>query len=388
MSSQYTTSTVSLNANSINTQKIILEDTDILDLIQAGGQNVDISLPTLSSRWDNDFAENLGWVKSEGQWLNGNSYPDAYQMMVQNIGLNDKFIAATEGTALSNDNYDKFLVDTTAVKFRLPLSNGERTLVKKYVNGTEWYNIYSDGWCEQGGQSVHLSSTAFTIRILIPYKDANYSINNQTGFDGYYTQGTAECFRQVWSVTNNSFDTWGHGSGTGLGYHRWATKGYTNIISVGDYNTGSYLYYKLGDVVPSTVVNTQQIVDDLHAECLEFKQEVQAALNQMAAYVVETWHEGTEWYRKYSDGWIEQGGTYISQTTGGSTLSATLSLHTPFSNKNYVMVTQSMRSSTINDYSSLYAGAVLKDTSSVQVKLVAANGAQYISGFMWYACGY
>ena len=78
------------------------------------------------------FAENIGWVKSEGQWLNGNVYRDAYDLMVSRIGINDKFVAATVGTELTDENADKFLIDTTAVKFRLPLINGESVLVYSY----------------------------------------------------------------------------------------------------------------------------------------------------------------------------------------------------------------------------------------------------------------
>lgn len=31
--------------------------------------------------------------------------------------------------------------------------------------------------------------------------------------------------------------------------------------------------------------------------------------------VVETYHSGNSWYRKYSDGWIEQGGYYETDST-------------------------------------------------------------------------
>ncbi len=47
-------------------------------------------------------------------------------------------------------------------------------IVETYSNGTSWYNIYSNGWCEQGGQA---SSTTQVVQIifLIPYKDTNYT---------------------------------------------------------------------------------------------------------------------------------------------------------------------------------------------------------------------
>lgn len=37
-------------------------------------------------------------------------------------------------------------------------SVGIRTVIETYVNGTSWYRVYSDGWCEQGGQFVITTS--------------------------------------------------------------------------------------------------------------------------------------------------------------------------------------------------------------------------------------
>ena len=51
------------------------------------------------------------------------------------------------------------------------------------------------------------------------------------------------------------------------------------------------------------------------------------------AYVTETWSSGTSWYRKYSDGWIEQG--LKIETNPGMAKAFTLA--TPFSNTNYTV---------------------------------------------------
>ena len=40
-----------------------------------------------------------------------------------------------------------------------------------YVNGTSWYRIWSDGWCEQGGE---LGSGSSVVTFLKPFKDTNY----------------------------------------------------------------------------------------------------------------------------------------------------------------------------------------------------------------------
>lgn len=35
-------------------------------------------------------------------------------------------------------------------------------------------------------------------------------------------------------------------------------------------------------------------------------------VNSTCSVCVESWHEGTEWYRVYSDGWCEQGGPFAN----------------------------------------------------------------------------
>ena len=50
------------------------------------------------------------------------------------------------------------------------------------------------------------------------------------------------------------------------------------------------------------------------------------------AYITETWVSGTSWYRKWSDGWIEQGGTL---TNGWSDANHTISLHKAFTTTSY-----------------------------------------------------
>ena len=50
--------------------------------------------------------------------------------------------------------------------------------VESYVNGTSWYRVYSDGWCEQGGEISNLvTSTTTTVYFLKNFVDTNYYIN-------------------------------------------------------------------------------------------------------------------------------------------------------------------------------------------------------------------
>lgn len=256
-------------------QAEIQEKLDLIDTLVA---KTDINLPTLSSRWDSNFAENIGWVKSEGQWLNGNTYHDAYELMVSRIGINDKFIEATEGTELTDENADKFLIDTTAVKFRLPLINGERVLIKKYYEegtyGHNSYEIYSDGYCEQK-YSYHPAATSGTLNFLYPFKNTKYNVtiaqssnsdNSDTGGFEVCTGIAGEGVKKINSIRLSI-----QSSSTTIYIKLF---GYVNIPAISEYNCGNYLFFKLADEVPSTIVNTQVLIDDLKQECDDFKDEL------------------------------------------------------------------------------------------------------------------
>ena len=334
-------------------QAEIQEKLDLIDNLVA---KTDINLPTLSSRWDSDFAENVGWVKSEGQWLNGNTYRDAYDLMVSRIGIHDKFIEATAGTELSDENADKFLIDTTAVKFRLPLINGERVVVKRYdgnrsgsYDGGKYqffyhnsYEVYSDGYCKQSlGHFEWLQGGSGTINLLLPYKNKYYNV----------VVGTTD--------TNNSVDTLGGDAAiisgelvkTETSIRISAAKsqavylhtdGFVNILTPADYNCNTYLFFKLADEVPSTVVDTQQIIDDLHEEAINFKNECSQTLAQ-GDFVIETWRDGYNWYRLYNSGWIEQGGM------GGAAITTySVTLHKEMADANYYVNLTSCNHSSAN----------------------------------------
>ena len=49
--------------------------------------------------------------------------------------------------------------------------------VESYQNGTSWYRLYSDGWCEQGGCYSGSIGTNAGVKILLlkEYKDLNFS---------------------------------------------------------------------------------------------------------------------------------------------------------------------------------------------------------------------
>lgn len=356
-----------------------------LDLIDNLVTKTDINLPTLSSRWDSDFAENIGWVKSEGHWLNGNIYRDAYDLMVSRIGVNDKFIEALEGTELTDENADKFLIDTTAVKFRLPLINGERVLVAKYEwNGWVWYNLYSDGWLEQGA-AVGLTTTNWaTTSFVFPrkFKDLYYSIH---AHGNWSDAGSSSCTFTARSVEGATITC--ANNKVSIKPTQYEARGFSNIPTISEYNCGNYLFFKLADEVPSTVVNTEQVVADLKQECDDFKAALEEKFNS-GAFVTETFRsdDGKSWYRKWSDGWIEQGGCL--RMSGNTNNWQIATLLKPFSNTKYTLCLSPY--SSYNNTSSAHSAAASEAMGSrtTQTFTWFYYGTNSNYGIYFYACGY
>ena len=115
--------------------------------------------------------------------------------------------------------------------------------------------------------------------------------------------------------------------------------------------------------------------------------EVTNKINSMK-YVIETGSNNNGWYRKWSDGFIEQWGILNKTTSAGSELRGTITLPTSFSSTNYIIQITSYRID-INPYNPCYFGAYqITSKNSFIYRCQGINNSQYIDGISWYACGY
>nr|DAR13177.1 MAG TPA: hypothetical protein [Caudoviricetes sp.] len=101
-------------------------------------------------------------------------------------------------------------------------------------------------------------------------------------------------------------------------------------------------------------------------------------------YIIETWNEGTEWYRIWSDGWIEQGG----QSYNAVDSEITIQLHKPYTNSDY-FITQTTGfngawSQTVTGWH-IPATIVSVTNSSFVIHFYSGNG---LNIRRWYTCGY
>lgn len=100
--------------------------------------------------------------------------------------------------------------------------------------------------------------------------------------------------------------------------------------------------------------------------------------------VVETYVNGTSWYRVYSDGWVEQGGEYTTAIATNGNVQITLLK--PFTDTNYnVQVTGRFESRT--DGSSAIAMGAYAESATL-FSIVNDGAVSNNKGAFWQACGY
>lgn len=101
-------------------------------------------------------------------------------------------------------------------------------VTETYVNGTSWYRVYSDGWCEQGGR-ITKQPNPTTVALLKSFANTNYSVSTQCLKDGNAFLSEYETY--IGSITTTSFAiTAGSASRNGTNVESmimwWEAKGY------------------------------------------------------------------------------------------------------------------------------------------------------------------
>lgn len=191
---------------------------------------------------------------SLGSWLSGNVYTTAYNELVNKLG--------TDNVKANTDTYTDydFVVNQDDMTFRLPLFNGDRVLVEKKVvtsNDNTWYNLYSDGWCEQGGGGSFVAGNN-SISLIKPS-----SINGAwaTLNSGLYASSERNLYIGITGTYPNQTLELNTGS-TQTEYVSWWCCGYAPSIPT---NTGTNLYYKLSNAVTNLeLLDVAKVTADLN----------------------------------------------------------------------------------------------------------------------------
>ena len=103
------------------------------------------------------------------------------------------------------------------------------------------------------------------------------------------------------------------------------------------------------------------------------------------AYITETGRSASGWWRKYSDGFIEQGG--VVSFANAQVVNFTVNFAKAFSNTNYGFA--SIGSSTCSSNEAFGTSAYKnKKTTAIAVYISGVWSGHTMNGASWFACGY
>lgn len=164
---------------------------------------------------------------------------------------------------------DYFILDADNKQFKLPRRSNRRIIkAQKPIEGNDylWYNLYSDGWVEQGGKIIAESvedgsGTAGNNIINLPITMANnrywYSANIQVGSSGWdYSNGVVLNSRSTTTLTLKAV------AGTGNLDLFWRVSGYAAESEYAGLDDVLYDYYYVGEFAQTALLQTAGIVSE------------------------------------------------------------------------------------------------------------------------------
>lgn len=124
--------------------------------------------------WDGDGQNNryrIGLNASNSSSIYGNSST----VQPQTIKVLYYIVLATSTKTEIEVDIDEIATDLNGKVDKSSLTP-IKAVIETYVNGSSWYRVYNDGWCEQGGLTSITSNTANTINLLIAFINTNYTV--------------------------------------------------------------------------------------------------------------------------------------------------------------------------------------------------------------------
>lgn len=301
---------------------------------------------------------NNSWLKSAGQWNDGTVYTGMYNWLLEqmNAGVSG-FVASTAAYT----DYD-FVINTANQTFRLPLLNGEEDWVGNETSVLSSADIVKDSpfqWTATKNGFVKFTCyKEKTTQVVIA------RINGQTLIHSGVATATTTPRPGFWLKVRK-----GDTISISAESQTLSAVSITFIPAVGN---GS-LYYYIGDTLQNAqLINVARIEEKL------------TDMNATSrGYLVDSYHNGTEWYRIYSDGWIEQGGRFYNNAD----VENTISFLKPFKNTDYSLL---INHGVSGKYATALSGRHSDEawgytTTNFQAQTYNAVGLNWI---VWSACGY
>lgn len=289
------------------------------------------TIPLFAGMYLDFKPNNVSWLKAGEQQNGGSIYKTCYDQLVEIVnGVNnfDLKVINVADKLVDVDYSEYWILDQDNLTFRTPIRTSERVLIESKIatdDDPTWYNLYSDGWLEQGGKITAGNNGKTFVMFIRPYIDTNITMSvMQTG-------GASNSIGRFafWNSTENITQTGVYADvGNATLPATWRACGYAEVP------ISNNLYFK--------VANAVQNLELLDAGRVMEEAVLRSSLVE-AQVVVETYKNGDSWYRVYSDGWCEQGGTGTNNASAVGTITTTL-LKTYVDNTYTILLTRAISS--------------------------------------------
>ncbi len=180
-----------------------------VDSHSGGGADIDNASITQNS---NNKLQAVGLINQNNptvatkEWIGTKAQYDA----IATKDPNTRYITTDEGDSdlstkanreLDNltDGLTNTICFTPATTTSTASSATPAVVVENYVNGTSWYRVWSDGWCEQGGREW-FATAGTQITFLKAFKDTNYTLTTGLNAGDNYVKSL-----NVSSILSTSF---------------------------------------------------------------------------------------------------------------------------------------------------------------------------------------
>lgn len=179
--------------------------------------------PPLGDTLYNMYGEGIGHIDS----TEAGSYPTIYGTIIES-----EYQGTWERTG---GDTTSTTVQSKGLNYVSTLSNGTDTYTIKdsearaevYVNGKNWYVLWENGYCEQGGYvaSTSNNATKVTINLLKPYVNTQYTVLKTFQSATSYTSGINSSIFGPLYIYYDSFQTYSGDQRYFPGFY-WKTCGF------------------------------------------------------------------------------------------------------------------------------------------------------------------
>ena len=221
-------------------------------------------------------------------------------------------------------------------------------IVETQRNGTEWYRIWSDGWIEQGGEAFQDNAIDYVVQLLKPYINTDYFACVSLGINEYHTGSLATKYISVYNLTTTSFTTY-TSNGVGLRRKRWYACGQGEVPA-------KLLQQAIkGESAYEIAVRNgfegteEEWLASLKGEKGDPGSSSSSSGGSGAAYIIETSNTDNNWYRIWSDGFVEQGGILVTTSASSNTISLPIEMASDLFNIDFHIIKGGSSNNTTNN---------------------------------------